>query len=192
MCTRTCERECGDWVYGDVEAARPGPRVPVAAGADPALSDPRGSIGPMGNLYDYFSAGGDAAALAAFDGGPEAAGLPAVCAKEIDAYVEIGRLQALLTGDAYEDISRHERFCMLLSDPAAQGRWLVTLEDALRDALAGATPEQLAAVAVPWARDEDFEDDADPRALAEFLATLAGIARPARERGDRLYCLMSL
>lgn len=146
----------------------------------------------MGNLYDYFSAPDDEAALTAFATGPEAAGLPTVSVKGIDSYVQMGTAEALLTGVPYERITARPRFGELLSDPEEEGSWLVTLDDESRDALAAATTERLAEVAVPWSREEEFSGNADPQVLAEFLGSMAGIARPARERGHHLYCLMSL
>jgi hypothetical protein len=146
----------------------------------------------MGSLYDYFSAPGDDVALTAFAAGPEAVGLPTVSTKGIDAYVQMGTLEALLTDVPYEEVVARERFSGLLSSPEDEGRWLMTLDDELRDALAGATPRRLGEIAVPWSRHEEFGGSADPAALASFLGSLAGVARAAYGQGHRLYCLMSL
>ncbi|MER5433109.1 hypothetical protein [Streptomyces sp. NPDC002588] len=147
----------------------------------------------MGNLYDYFGAPDDATALAAhLRGGPEEAGLPTLFVKGIDPCAELGRAQSLLTGLPYDDVVKLPRFGTLLGDPDGETRWLVTLADELRDALAAATPERLRATAEPWSRIEEFGTGADPEHLAGFLTGLAALAGPARAEGHRLYCTISL
>ncbi|MFB9388412.1 hypothetical protein ACFPM3_06145 [Streptomyces coeruleoprunus] len=146
----------------------------------------------MGNLYDYFSAPDDDAARSAFDDGPRAAGFPTYLTKGIDAYVQLGAAEGLLRAEPYSDVTAHPRFGHLLSDPEDEARWLTTLTDELRDALAAATPQRLGAVAVPWSQIEEFQGQAAPEALAEYLQGLASLARHAQASGHRLYCLMSL
>ncbi|MFF8711370.1 hypothetical protein ACF07T_08015 [Streptomyces sp. NPDC015184] len=148
----------------------------------------------MGNLYDYFSAPDDPAALTAFDEGAEAAGFPALPVKGIDPYVELGQAESLLTGTPYEDITPSPRFNRLLSSPEDDSRWLVTLTDELRDALVAARPGGFAAVAESWSHIEEFGGNARPEDLADFLGGLADLAEEAASRSEphRLYCLMSL
>ncbi|OAH13182.1 hypothetical protein [Streptomyces jeddahensis] len=146
----------------------------------------------MGNLYDYFSAPDDDTALTAFDEGPAAVGLQVLDAKGIDPYLLIGAAEALLTGTTFDEVAAQPRFNHLLSAPEADSRWIVTLTDQLRDVLAEASTERLAAVAVPWSRTEEFHGSADPGILADFLGRLADIARQARTQGHGLYCRVSL
>ncbi|MFD7492151.1 hypothetical protein ACFV8T_07010 [Streptomyces sp. NPDC059832] len=148
----------------------------------------------MGNLYDYFSAPDDPAALATFDQGVEAAGLPLLPVKGIDPYVQLGQAESLLTGTPYDDVTSLPRFNRLLSSPEDDSRWLVTLTDELRDALAAARPGGFTAVAEAWSHIEEFGGEAPPGELADFLNELADLAEEARARPEphRLYCLMSL
>ncbi|MFF9626264.1 hypothetical protein [Streptomyces griseosporeus] len=148
----------------------------------------------MGSLYAYFSAPDDDTALTAhgLDGGPDEAGLPTVQVKGVEPYVQLGMAESLLTDVPYDDIVERPRFNDLLSSPDADSRWLLTLTDELRDALATAPPERLRQTAVPWARIEEFGGDAAPEALADFLTSLAALADGARKTGGHLYCLVSL
>ncbi|MCX4763009.1 hypothetical protein OG562_18895 [Streptomyces sp. NBC_01275] len=145
----------------------------------------------MGNIYDYFSAPDDEAALAAQErGGPEEAGLPTLSAKGIDPCVELGKGQSLLTGLAYDDVVKLPRFADLLGDPEGANGILVTLADELRDALATATPELFRQVAEPWSRIEEFPPGMYPEDLVAFLTELAEMAVRARSEGHRLYCVI--
>ncbi|WP_326741734.1 hypothetical protein [Streptomyces sp. NBC_01768] len=148
----------------------------------------------MGNLYDYFSAPDDPAALAAFAQGVEEAGLPLLPVKGIDPYVQLGQAESMLTGTPYDDVTSLPRFNRLLSSPDDESRWLVTLTDELRDALVAEIPGGFAEVAETWSRIEEFGGDCPPGDLAGFLARLADLAEEARARPEphRLYCLMSL
>ncbi|WP_326767162.1 hypothetical protein OG978_23865 [Streptomyces sp. NBC_01591] len=148
----------------------------------------------MGNLYDYFSAPDDPTALATFGQGVEAAGLPMLPVKGIDPYVQLGRAESMLTGTPYDDVTSLPRFNRLLSSPEDESRWLVTLTDELRDALAAARPGGFTAVAEAWSRIEEFGGECRPDELADFLNMLADLAEEARARPEphRLYCLMSL
>ncbi|MCX4730232.1 hypothetical protein [Streptomyces sp. NBC_01363] len=148
----------------------------------------------MGNLYDYFSAPDDPTALATFDQGVEAAGLPLLPVKGIDPYVQLGQAESLLTDTPYDDVTSLPRFNRLLSSPEDDSRWLVTLTDELRDALAAAGPGGFMAVAEAWSHIEEFGGEALPGDLADFLNELADLAEEARARPEphRLYCLMSL
>jgi hypothetical protein len=146
----------------------------------------------MGNLYDYFSAPDDAAAATTFDGGPGAAGFPTLDVKGIDPFLQLGGAEALLLGRPVEVVIGHPRAGHLVSESTEDCPWVVTLTDEFRDALAAATPDVLAEVALPWSRTEEFGEDCDPEPLADFLGRLAELARGAREGGHRLYCWISL
>ncbi|MET9658978.1 hypothetical protein [Streptomyces sp. NPDC006510] len=148
----------------------------------------------MGNLYDYFSAPDDPTALAAFGQGIEEAGLPLLRVKGIDPYVQLGRAESVLSGTPYDDVTSLPRFNRLLSPPEDESRWLVTLTDELRDALAAARPGGFTAVAEAWSRIEEFAGEFPSGEPAGFLAKLADLAAEARARTEphRLYCLLSL
>lgn len=84
------------------------------------------------------------------------------------------------------------RQCALLSDPSSEDRWVVTVTETLRDALANAHTEQLAQAAVAWPTTEEFRGHGDPDLLGDVLNCFATLARTARSRGQHLYCWMSL
>jgi hypothetical protein len=65
------------------------------------------------------------------------------------------------------------------------------LDDAVRDSLAAADDTDLARVVAEWTRAEELAGWAveDRRPLAEELI---GLARRARDRGERLYCWVCL
>lgn len=68
-----------------------------------------------------------------------------------------------------------------------QSALVVTLTDELVAALAGAPRERIVSAAAPWSEDEEFDGQADPEVLADFLLELADLARQAVRRGERLY-----
>ncbi|MBA4861338.1 hypothetical protein H1V43_08035 [Streptomyces sp. PSKA54] len=76
----------------------------------------------MGNLYEYFSAPDDEAALRTFAAGPAAVGLQPLDVKGIDPYLLIGAAEALLTGKTFDDVAAQSRFNHLLSDPGPTAR----------------------------------------------------------------------
>jgi hypothetical protein len=69
---------------------------------------------------------------------------------------------------------------------------IVTLTDELQAALAEADDEQLESAALPWSQTDEFWGRGDPQALAAVLHELAGLARRAHDRDERLYCWVSL
>jgi hypothetical protein len=113
--------------------------------------------------------------------------------KGIDPLVQMGTLEALLTGEQYDVvISRPRAGQQVAAEHSREGPWVVTLTDELQDALAAATWDQIAAVAAPWSQAEEFRGQGDPETLAEFLLELADLARQANRRGERLYCWICL
>jgi hypothetical protein len=174
----------------------------------------------MGVLYDYFAAPGDAEAAATIDrpGGPGQAssrsdkvrrGLfgrrakesanapngvpyPTVADTGIDAVVQGGTLEELLTGRPYEQIERDPRSGLSLAVRDGGERLVLTLTDGLIDALAQASPEQLAGAAVPWSQTDEFWGTGNPEELTGLLGELADLARRARSSGGSLYCWVSL
>ena len=163
----------------------------------------------VGVLFDYFSAASDEAAAEAIDllGGPGIAartsadgltGVPGttserppfdtVSAKGVDPLVQLGTLEALLTGREYELIVAERRAGRPLAIRHGGGRMVVTLTDQLQAALAAADRQQLASVAVPWSQTDEFWGRGDPEDLASLLRELAELAHRARGRGERMYC----
>jgi hypothetical protein len=65
---------------------------------------------------------------------------------------------------------------------------VLPLNDELRDALARATVEKLAAVAASWAEMTGCVEREDIEALEDLLGEFAMLAREARTDGARLYC----
>ena len=163
----------------------------------------------MGVLSDYFSAASEEAAASAIDwlGGPgcspaepsgaragalEGAPFDTVPLKGIDPLVQLGTLEALLTGRDYDLIVAGPRAGHALAIRNGGARVVVTLTDELQAALAEADDEQLESAALPWSQTDEFWGRGDPQALAAVLHELAGLARRAHDRDERLYCWVSL
>ncbi|MGM1061956.1 hypothetical protein [Saccharothrix sp. Mg75] len=75
-------------------------------------------------------------------------------------------------------------------DPWATGPWVVELDTATRDILAGAEHADVPRFADEWARAEEFGAGTRGEDLAPLVAELLDLARDARDRGERLYCWM--
>jgi hypothetical protein len=106
----------------------------------------------------------------------------------IDPVVQIGTFQELLTGRAYDDIVEDPRSGHAVAQRDDGERLVLTLTDTLRDALAATSAERLAELAVPWSQTEEFWGQGDPEILSTFLTGLAGLARQAQDKHERLYC----
>lgn len=147
----------------------------------------------MGVLSDYFAASSDEVAAAAIDlpGGPAAdpgGSSGTVSGNGIDPVVQMGTLEALLTGRDYGEIAQgHVPHAIVASRDGSQ-RLVVTLTGELQAALSQADDARLAAVAVPWSQTEEFWDQGDPAVLASWLGELAALAQRATTGGERLYC----
>jgi hypothetical protein len=137
----------------------------------------------MGVLFDYFSAPSDEEAATVINRGPSSV-FDTFQTKGIDPIVMLGRLEALLTGREYLDVT-HGKTVAVEDDGE---RVVKALTDSISAALADADNDRLAAVAVPWSRIEEFWGHGDPKALASWLSELAALSRRARERSERLYC----
>ena len=145
----------------------------------------------VGNLYDYFAADDDAAA-ATLEHSPDPERFAVLDVRGIEPAVQLATLEALLRGIDYGQVAADPRQCALVSDPHSEERYVVTLTDTLRDALADANAEQLAETAIAWSATEEFRGHGDADLLADFSNRFAELARTARSRGQRLYCWMSL
>lgn len=108
--------------------------------------------------------------------------------KGIDPLVQLGTLEELLTGRPYDDVVADPRSGKDLASANGGELLVLTITDSLAAALANASDERLAEVAVPWSQTEEFWGQADPEELAEFLRDFASLARGAEEAGQRLYC----
>lgn len=145
----------------------------------------------MGILCDYFAADSDeqAAKAIAWDRSPQ----PGVVAtKGIDPLVQLGTLEELLTGRPFEEICAGPRSGVLIKDGGDGDRVVVSVTDELCAALADASDERLAQVAVPWSQTEEFFGGGDPEHLAEVLGELAELAQRARTADQRLFCFVSV
>jgi hypothetical protein len=112
--------------------------------------------------------------------------------KGIDPAVQMGTLEALLTGEQYDVVASRPRAGHLIAGDGQEGPWVVTLSDELQAAMAVASREQIVAVAGPWRETEEFHGQGDPETLALFLLEFADLARQANRRGERLYCWIRL
>jgi hypothetical protein len=115
---------------------------------------------------------------------PEAPALDAVAGKGFEPEVMLRKLQSLLTGVPYEELSEAELVAMEGED----GPWIVQLSEELRDALADAQASRLPVVVERWVRTEEFWDQATATEVLPFLDEVTALAGRARQAGERLYC----
>lgn len=123
--------------------------------------------------------------------GPAFDGFPA---RGYDPIVNLGRLEELLTGRDYEAIVEDPRSGGSPGDgdQAHEDHGVVTLTDSLRDALADADDSRLAELVGPWSQTEELQqpgwENVTQGEHLEFLWTMRGLARHAKDAGHRLYC----
>lgn len=146
----------------------------------------------MGNLYEYFAAADDHAATMTLEHSPDPAHFEVLAIGGIEPAVQLATLEALLRGVDYEHVAADPRQCALLSDPVEESRWVVSVTDSLRDALADASAHHLARIALTWSEAEEFRGRGDADLLGDFLTRFAHLASAARTRGHHIYCWMSL
>ena len=106
----------------------------------------------------------------------------------IDPVVQMGTFEELLTGRSYDDIVEDPRHGHTVAERDGGERLVLTVTDTLRDALAAASAERLAELAVPWSQTEELGGQGEPEILSTFLTSLAGLARHAQEQHERMYC----
>ena len=169
----------------------------------------------MGVLYEYFSASTDAEAARAISmpGGP---GRPPQSAESrrgwkpgrrspaalhefdtaptagLDAVVQMGTLEAQLTGRDYDAITAGPRSGHMVASGDGGQKFVIALTDELKDALACADQDQLRSAAGPWSQTEEFFGQGDPDILTGALRQLAELARRANATNRRLYCWVCL
>ncbi|MBP2702934.1 hypothetical protein JOL79_03850 [Microbispora sp. RL4-1S] len=153
----------------------------------------------MGVIYDYFSAATDDEAAAVYDWPagpicPPSGTEPkdSVEVKNIDPHVMMGTLEALLTGNRYEDITERPRHAATLRFGDDGGDGLFTITGEFTSALVSADDDRIHAVAHAWSETEEFWGHADPAELAELLRDLRDLAVRATQQRHQLYCWMSL
>jgi hypothetical protein len=149
----------------------------------------------VGVLFDYFRAPDASTAAVVLErlGGPrdpEAPPLDAVAGKGFEPAVMLRKLQSLLTGVRYDELPEAE--VALLAVEGEDGPWIVQLSEELRDALAGAQPSRLPAVAEQWVRTEEFWEQPPAAEVLPFLGEVTALARRARQADERLYCWIFL
>ncbi|MGW7053810.1 hypothetical protein [Streptomyces sp. NPDC054887] len=146
-------------------------------------------------LCDYFSAADDEAAVAVlrYPGGPGSVEYDVVCLKGIDPVVSIARLEAVMTGCSYEEVGRRSKSGGVVSLPEEGPPFVVSVSDALTDALVTATRDDIVRCAELWSRTDELRQlHVDVEFAAGVLRNLAGLAQRARVSGSRLYCWWAL
>jgi hypothetical protein len=163
----------------------------------------------MGVEFDYFRAPDAQTAKQAIDrlGGPllPEPAFDGVEAKWIEPRVILGKLVALIRGVPYElDMVRtigvwpppesapktEEEYEALPDDSPWKddGPLLEELDLQTRDTLASVNDGQVPALAAQWVQIEEFRNAADPEYMRSLIQELVGLARRARDGGDKLYC----
>ncbi|CCH30817.1 hypothetical protein ABZ816_00950 [Actinosynnema sp. NPDC047251] len=135
----------------------------------------------MGVLTDYFRAADAAAVVRALG---EHGAFDGVELKGIDPVVCFGQLVALVRGARWDPGTAGSRV-VWPADPSTAESWVFELGTAARDALAAVPDEDVPAVSVRWAATDEL---AGAEGLEEVVVDLVGLARRARDAGERLYC----
>jgi hypothetical protein len=174
----------------------------------------------MGLLCDYFVAPSDEQAAATIDNGPSlssqiaptrsrrpslfrrpagaaptspastGSAFPTLTGNGIEPVVQMGTLEELLTGRPYDDVMEANPDGTVAVRDGGE-RLVTRLADTLTEALASASDDRLAEIAVPWSETEEFWGAGDPEVLVPFLRQFAQLARTARLRDEHLYCWVS-
>jgi hypothetical protein len=169
-------------------------------------------------LYDYFRASDLVAAATVMElpAGPLVPSddgrqpFDGVDAKGVDPSVALGQLVAIVRGVPWstqtvvgtpvwpppETAPRTVEQAEDLPEdsPWRTGPWVEELDNQTRDTLADIDDGQFREIAIRWAQIEEFTlyNDVHDESLVLLVADLNGLARRAREAGDRLYCWSSL
>jgi hypothetical protein len=140
----------------------------------------------MGVLYDYFVASSDDDAAAMLEDGADGE-LSVLELKGLEPH-DLLDVEALLTGVSVDAICERTQFPRIIAALDDNHKVVMSLNDELRDALAGASAGELAAVALSWARTYALVDREDVDALADLLGEFAMLAKEARVDSAHLYC----
>lgn len=114
---------------------------------------------------------------------------PTVDGVGVEPVVQMGELEAVLTGRPPDDAVQGGDVIASVDDGACL---VVRLTSTLTDALAAAEGTDLLDVATRWSATEEFWGEGDPVLLADLIAGLARLARDARADGAELYCWVSV
>jgi hypothetical protein len=170
-------------------AAEDGPAPPVEA---PAAGDPSA----LGIFAGLFVASPEELASWDLDGLTPSA-WPAVLFKSASG-VELGNLEAILTGAPYDDIDQDDLHD-LIRDGGEEGPWVGRVRPQLVTALADLPADGIEAAARSWADTDEFKmnptDEPDIETVAdlsESLTEFVQLARIARQQGKPMYTMMSL
>ncbi|MER7735780.1 hypothetical protein ABTX80_33365 [Streptomyces erythrochromogenes] len=145
----------------------------------------------MGVLFGYYAARDDddaGRAVRRDDGGPAGTGYDQFVVKGADPVVQLLPAEVLLTGRSAEAVEADPRHGGLIATVRDGEVVSVSLTEALRDSLADCGPRQLGSVARAWSGSDVFAGSPTAEGLAEFLESLAALARRAVAHDRRLYC----
>jgi hypothetical protein len=155
----------------------------------------------MGVLTHYFSAPSDEEAATAVNrlGGPgtptdgqsELPPFDTAEFKGIDPVVNLGTLESILTGVDYDVITAGTNHGRLVAQRDDEGPWVIAVSAALQAALATADSDQLKRADMLWTHTEEFRRAA-PQSMLWVIEELAGLARRATGKSERLYCWVCL
>lgn len=161
----------------------------------------------MSTLFTYFSAGADDLAAATLDwpsgpqGGPpkrafrkQESGFDSVDGRGVEPVVQLGMLEALLTGKTFEQQLADPLSRPIVAERAAGASVLlvIRINDEFVSALASSEPKRLSDLASPWAQIEEFSGLASVDGLTELLLLLRDLANRSRDRGEHLYCWVAV
>jgi len=153
----------------------------------------------VGVLYDYFRTADEAEVVRHMDERDGFSPVPAVFdgieLKTIDPCVILGKLVAFATGQQWSSDLVDDRLIWpagVQQDMTYEGPWVTALDDRARDLLAGIPADRVPELAGKWATVEEFGGFADHEFLREVVADFTALAVRARERGESIYCWMSL
>ena len=137
----------------------------------------------VSSIISFFVAPDDAAATTVLDGGPDRT-FESVTYGNFDADLALLEWESLLTGHSFADLLEASAALDLSGED--DGALIVAASVELQEALASASPADLARVAQLWAAERAVEGEVvDPELAQEILTELARLARTA---DHRLYC----
>ncbi|MEU4805373.1 hypothetical protein [Actinosynnema sp. NPDC023587] len=151
----------------------------------------------MGVLTDYFRATDAETVVRAVEGdvvGPAAragAVFDGFELKGVDPAVGFGQLVAIALGVPWTPTVAGARLVWPADGSADTDAWVFELGERALAAVAGVPDSAVAEVAAEWARAEEW-DGASVEEVREIAEGLIGVARRARDAGERLYCWCAL
>ncbi|GAA2599790.1 hypothetical protein GCM10010399_33220 [Dactylosporangium fulvum] len=147
----------------------------------------------MGVLYDYFRAADDASAIKLIEdlvGGPagNSSTVDAIDLKGIDPTVTLAELVCFVRGIEWNVNVVEEH--LVWSRAEAEGPWVLSIGDDVRDALASITEAQMPSLSARWGRTEElaWHGPLPDDTMLPVIENISALARRARDAGDHLYC----